>query len=127
MYCPTPIPGNLPDSFAPYLWIMGRMTPIKQALSHYRDGGKACTDSSQTLRSAILLHDDEKGLIEAVVFFEGGGTAIEHFFPPSVDTMTYRLKEAKQALVRIYQLLPENIQTHMASLDPHNPQTKSAA
>lgn len=102
------------------------MTPLNQARFHFQQNYRDKSDSIPPRCSAILLHDDEKDLIEAIVFFEGGKTTIEHFFSASVFTTADHLAEAKEALSRHYQLHPENIHTYTTSLDPSNPRSPSA-
>lgn len=102
------------------------MTPLNQARFYLQQYYRDKSDNVLPRCSAILLHDDEKDLIEAVVFFEDGKTTIEHFFSASVFTTADHLAEAKEALSRYYQLYPENIHTYTASLDPSNPRSQSA-
>lgn len=67
-------------------------------------------------RRAVILHDNRKGLIEAVIFFEDGGTKIHQSFPSKPETMMEDLNTAKKELVAHYQISLDNIMTRKAPL-----------
>lgn len=73
---------------------------------------------NRTIRHATLLHDDLKGLIQALIVFEDGGTTITQSFPGAPATMRTNLRDAKRALIKKYELAPGQVRTKIAALDP---------
>lgn len=67
-------------------------------------------------RRAVILHDNRKGLIEAVIFFEDGGTKIHQSFSGKPETMMEDLNTVKKELVANYQIRLDNIMTRKTPL-----------
>lgn len=72
-------------------------------------------------RYAVLLFDDLKGIVEAVVCFEDGRTELMSFPPPrllhSPWVMAESLNAAQHALMELHRIPTLNIHTHAASLE----------
>lgn len=83
-------------------------------------GRKAVKPVPIANRYAILLYDDLKGIVEAVVCFEDGGTELLRFPPPrllhSPWDMAASLNAAQHALTELHRIPILNIRTHSASL-----------
>jgi hypothetical protein len=90
------------------------MFPVKPA-------GKSAKPVPVANRYAVLLYDDLKGIVEAVVCFEDGRTELVRFPPPrllhSPWVMAESLNAAQHALMELHRIPTLNIRSHSASLE----------
>lgn len=91
-----------------------------------KTGGNGRKPALPSNRYAILLYDDVKGLLDAVVCFEDGNTTVVTFPPPrqlhSPWVMAESLNGAQHILTHLYLVPSINIQVRAASLEPRGPQ-----
>lgn len=91
-----------------------------------KTGGNGRKPALPSNRYAVLLYDDVKGLIEAVVCFEDGQTTVVTFPPPrqlhSPWVMAESLNGAQHILTHLYLVPSINIRVRPASLAPRTPQ-----
>jgi hypothetical protein len=69
--------------------------------------------NAENLRYAILLGNEETGMVETLVFFEDGWTTIHQYFPAHNATMTETLHAAMQGVMEQHHISRSNIQVRL--------------
>jgi len=91
-----------------------------------KTGGNGRKPGLPSNRYAILLYDDVKSLLDAVVCFEDGRTTLVAFPSPrqvhSPWVMAESLNGAQHILTHLYLVPSSNIHVWPASLEPRGPQ-----
>ena len=73
---------------------------------------------NETLRYAILLANEETGMVETLVFFEDGWTTIHQYYPANNASMTETLQTATLGVMERYQIPRGHIQVRLAGKPP---------